>query len=619
MKLSASTRSGLFIQGKVLLLLLGLAVVTIAPMLEQNYPINHSTHFNLSWVFQYQQQFLSGQLYPRWLEFSNFGFGNATFAFYYPLCMVATLPFRLLGLEFPASLIASMGLAAALLGLGMYLYARCFYPLWIAAGVAALSMLSPYFLVDMYARGSIGEVWAIVALPWVLWTTQLVIDRSPQVWTILAVALAYGVLILSHLLALMLMTPLWIVLPWLVAQSNRWSTAKRCYVAFLLACGWTAFYLLPVVLDQPFLQLDLLTPTPEYEPQNRLMLTGLWRLRPQLTSHWFDKQLVGFWWGMVLTVILGWIVYGLSRLPKTASRSASFTQQRIVLYWLLISTIALLMTTDLLAWVYSIVTPLARIQFSWRWLTITAVTTPLLLGYLLDQAVLLSARQRQRALAWGLAAIVFGLTVSTVAQGQWVMEQTQYEPETIARFAQLATAKQFPAEPEQRPGETILDWHWIFPDGLALVDAPEYRVQGVTLPMPPDRVYPLLEWQDGALGSLTVDRWEYGLRQFHADNPTAEPQRVSLRTFYYPAWRLQIDGKSVETEKTAAGQLQVTIPPGAHRVTVRYLGTATDWLGRSVTLLTAIGIVIWLAMLHLKSHAVDRALKSDAVRSQWSD
>ncbi|WP_041429601.1 hypothetical protein [Synechococcus sp. PCC 7502] len=152
-----------------------MAGVAIAPMVFKGYPITHSTQFNLSWVFQYQRQFLGGQFYPRWLEFSNFGFGNATFVFYPPMLMVATLPFCIFGdVEF--SLIASMGLAALVLAVGLYKYARLYFPRWLSVAIALLGVGSPYFLIDVYQRGAMAEVWAVVWIPWVFFTTQKLID-----------------------------------------------------------------------------------------------------------------------------------------------------------------------------------------------------------------------------------------------------------------------------------------------------------------------------------------------------------------------------------------------------------------------------------------------------------
>ncbi len=192
-------------------LLVGLALLTgvlalLWPMLQRGYPITHSTHFNLSWAFQYQRQFFGGQFYPRWLEYSNFGYGNPTFAFYPPLCMVAPLPFRLLGLDMPGSLVASMGLAMAVFGLGLYVLLRQVLPWALALVLALLSMAGPYWLVDIYQRGAIGEVWAIAVLPWIFWASLQVICRPQSLWPIAALALSYGLLALSHLPTLLIFT-----------------------------------------------------------------------------------------------------------------------------------------------------------------------------------------------------------------------------------------------------------------------------------------------------------------------------------------------------------------------------------------------------------------------------
>jgi uncharacterized membrane protein YfhO len=90
-----------------------------------------------------------------------------------------------------------------------------------------------------------------------------------------------------------------------------------------------------------------------------------------------------------------------------------------------------------------------------------------------------------------------------------------------------------------------------------------------------------------------MQQWWYGVRRFTATNASASPQQVLLRTFYYPAWRVQLDGRFVPTEKTDLGQIQVTIPPGQHQVTVRYLGTLMDWIGRGASGLTIIGYLGW--------------------------
>jgi len=221
-------------------LLVGLALLTgvlalLWPMLQRGYPITHSTHFNLSWAFQYQRQFFGGQFYPRWLEYSNFGYGNPTFAFYPPLCMVAPLPFRLLGLDMPGSLVASMGLAMAVFGLGLYVLLRQVLPWALALGLALLSMAGPYWLVDIYQRGAIGEVWAIAFLPWIFWASLQTICRPQSIGPVAVLALSYGLLTLSHLPTLLVFTLIWLPLPWVLGGRDPfWPRVGRCYLGLSL-------------------------------------------------------------------------------------------------------------------------------------------------------------------------------------------------------------------------------------------------------------------------------------------------------------------------------------------------------------------------------------------------
>ena len=578
---------------QILLLIIALSLVAIAAMLERGYPLNHSTHFNLSWGFQYQTQFLTGQLYPRWLEFSNFGFGNPTFAFYPPLCMVATLPFRLLGLGLSASLVGSMGLATGLLGLGLYLYSRCFFSHWVAAGVAGVGMLAPYWMIDIYERGAIGEVWAIATLPWILWTTQQVIKRPKPIWPMLRLALAFGLLALSHLPILLLFTLVWLPMPWCLTPRGQHRPAVwRCYGGLVLAWGWTAFYLLPAAFDQRLVQVDVLNMEPDYQPQNRLLLTGLWRLRPQMTTHWFDATLLGPWWMMVLVTGLAAVTWGLlvyrGRSPRPQRWQPPLQLQRTTGYWLLISTVALLLMTDALGWLYPLLGPLQRIQFSWRWMSIVTIIMPLLLGYLLHLA---TALRRPKLMANGLAGIITLVMTVSALQGIAVMEQAEQDPAIIERFTDLAAQTSFPVDPQMPIGEVFLNWHWAGPEGLGLIDVFEYRPQDVTLELPPNRVYPLVAWQTDLGGALEIERWEFGLRQFSATNPSPFPQRVELRTFYYPGWWVQVGETWESPEQNEIGQLQIRIPPGTHQITVRYLGTAMNWVGYGVSGCTAIGVL----------------------------
>ncbi|MFS8903843.1 hypothetical protein [Synechococcus sp. H60.4] len=591
--------------GLIGIALLAGVLALLWPMLQRGYPITHSTHFNLNWAFQYQRQFFGGQFYPRWLEYSNFGYGNPTFAFYPPLCMVATLPFRALGLDMLGSLVASMGLAMAVLGLGLYLLLRQVLPWALALVLALLSMAGPYWLVDIYQRGAIGEVWAIAVSPWIFWASLQTICRLQALWPVAALALSYGLLALSHLPTLLVLTLIWLPLPWVVGGRDPfWPRVGRCYLGFGLGLGWTAFYLLSAFWDQRHVQVDFVNFTEEYTPHHRLMVSGLMQLKPRWTEHWFESNLVGYWvWmaavlgGVGILVFLEWLARRSGRsFSCQESGAAESLARATLLYSLGASLVALLMMTDLLAWLYEWVLPLRRIQFSWRWMAVTAVTVPWLVGSLAGWGW---GHKR-----WRLPLLVgLGLAMAVQTwQGLQLVSKAGFDPPLVQTFQELAAAKQFPNEPQERPGIAFLHMHWRFPDGLALVDALEYRPRQVTLPMPPPQVDPLLQWQgevEDPAARLQVEEWRYGYRRFRALNPTGQEQAVVLRTFYYPAWRVQIDGWFRAAEYNEPGLLQVRIPPGEHRVEVRYLGTAADWLGWILTGVAGVLLVELRRLLRL--------------------
>lgn len=589
--------------GLIGIALLAGVLALLWPMLQRGYPITHSTHFNLNWAFQYQRQFFGGQFYPRWLEYSNFGYGNPTFAFYPPLCMVATLPFRALGLDMLGSLVASMGLAMAVLGLGLYLLLRQVLPWALALVLALLSMAGPYWLVDIYQRGAIGEVWAIAVSPWIFWASLQTICRLQALWPVAALALSYGLLALSHLPTLLVFTLIWLPLPWVLGRRDPfWPRVGRCYLGFGLGLGWTAFYLLPAFWDQRHVQVDFVNFTEEYTPHHRLMVSGLMQLQPRWTEHWFESNLVGYWvWMAAVLGGVGILVFWLARRSGRSfscqeSGAAESLARATLLYSLGASLVALLMMTDLLAWLYEWVLPLRRIQFSWRWMAVTAVTVPWLVGSLAGWGW---GHKR-----WRLPLLVgLGLAMAVQTwQGLQLVSKAGFDPPLVQTFQELAAAKQFPNEPQERPGIAFLHMHWRFPDGLALVDALEYRPRQATLPMPPPQVDPLLQWQgevEDPAARLQVEEWRYGYRRFRALNPTGQEQAVVLRTFYYPAWRVQIDGRFRAAEYNEPGLLQVRIPPGEHRVEVRYLGTAADWLGWILTGVAGVLLVELRRLLRL--------------------
>jgi len=629
--------------GLISLLLLGLASLAMLPMLLHNYPIAHSTQFNLSWIFQYQRQFWGGQFYPRWLEFSNFGFGNPTFVFYPPMLAIATLPFSGLGLDLPSSLIGSMVLAAFVLAGGVYLYATSYFPTWLALGISGLAVFSPYFLIDIYQRGAIAEVWAIAFIPWVLLATNKLIGQvhlpQGQRGHAISLAIAWGMLGLSHLPSLLISFLVWILMPLYLlknlVQTNSWKRyileVGRCYLSAIFGFLGISFFLIPVIFDQKLVQVDLVNFSPEYLPQNRLLLGGLLSLTPKMSTHWFESGsgMIPYFWILFIAVLFSLILllfknFSTNNLVSSVNKTeleknseisliAKPNLDRDVFLWVVSSAIALLMTSDLSIWIYKLLPTLQKIQFSWRWYGLTVTTIPLLLGWLFWQSYQLIYCNKQdissfKDLSEDLKNInknfikeitlgifisclwIFLVVTSYVYIDKIVLQKTGFDPKIINNFATLASQKEFPKEPDAAgKGTPILWWHWVFNDGLGIVDVPEYRAKGVTLSMPPHQAEPLATWQvNRSKENIQIKRWNFGLREILVDKqPDQDSENsisyMTLRMFYYPAWQVWIDGKTSLLEATSEGQARIAVPDGQHIILVKYVGTQSEQWGQAIS------------------------------------
>ena len=99
-------------------------------------------------------------------------------------------------------------------------------------------------------------------------------------------------------------------------------------------------------------------------------------------------------------------------------------------------------------------------------------------------------------------------------------------------------------------------------------------------------------------GSAVVAPTGAGLLQQRYLVTAEQTFRLLFHQFYFPPWRVTVDGIQVEVQPATAFSLaSVVIPPGTHTVEFAWRATTAVWLGRIVT---AVG---WLVVLILMSHA----------------
>ena len=226
------------------LLMLGiLAGVLALPMLILGpMPDGHDTYQHLSYSRHFSEQFWRGDLDPKWLRDMNHGLGSPSFFVYPPFAAyvytflqpVGRLchfdPFR-----------AGQFLALFGSGLTAFLWMRTLVSRAVARASAVLYMLMPYHLaIDFYRRTALAECWAFVWMPlFFYFATRASQQRRAS---IVAMAVTYALLILSHPISAAIFCP--IALAAVLTFSPGKKIRSVCRVSLAMGLGNSSFVLL---------------------------------------------------------------------------------------------------------------------------------------------------------------------------------------------------------------------------------------------------------------------------------------------------------------------------------------------------------------------------------------
>jgi uncharacterized membrane protein len=163
------------------------------------YPHGHDSIWHAQWAFHFSNQFMQGELYPRWLMDMNGGLGSPAFFYYPPVPYWITSLIRLV-CPGDMSVWRLLGYSATL---GMILSAwTAFFFLrslvnksWTAFMGACLYLIMPFHsTVDLYQRCAFAEFWAFAWLPLILFFVRRLQQGRSKAW--LGLALNYALLIM---------------------------------------------------------------------------------------------------------------------------------------------------------------------------------------------------------------------------------------------------------------------------------------------------------------------------------------------------------------------------------------------------------------------------------------
>lgn len=338
------------------------------PLFHEGLPPTHDGEYHVVRFYEFNKVLLSGNIYPRWAPDLNKGFGVPLFNYVYPLPNYVASFLAFFGLSFIDSFKVEMFLALLLGGIFIYLWSREF---WGDLGGVISSIFytfSPYHFVDIYIRGSVGEVWALAFFPGYLWSVTKYIKEKKALYFILS-SIFFSCIIFSHNILALMFLPLSIsyVLVFLMDKQTRQS-ALYSLLTVIFGVGISSIFWLPALLEKSYVVGLQVYDVKESFPEIYQLLIPSWG------SGFFNSPL-----GSQMSVQIG--VANLTvLLIASAMEVIKKKKNNFIIFFLFVFALTFFLMLNLSYPIYKIVPLINFFQFPWRLLSIVILACSFIAG-----------------------------------------------------------------------------------------------------------------------------------------------------------------------------------------------------------------------------------------------
>jgi 6-pyruvoyl-tetrahydropterin synthase-like protein len=512
--------------------LLSIAAAAFAveiPFFFRGTPSGHDVEFHLySWL-EVLSQWKQGIFYPRWAALAHYGYGEPRFIFYPPASW--TLGAGLSAI-FPWVLVSEIYIWLALVAAGasMFLLARQWLDRRDATFAAVLYAVNPYHLVIIYWRSAFAELLAASLLPLLV---LLLLRREEKRGTVLLALILGASWVVNAPAALMIhysMVLLIVVIAWQRRSARILLTSSA---AVVLGGALAAFYLFPAIYEQRWVEIAQAVSEGARPADNFLFVHT-----PDADHDTFNRLIS--WIAVIeitLTIAAAWAA-------RRRSRNRELWDALAI--WAGVC-IALMMALSNPLW--SALPKLRFMQFPWRWM--------LCLGIPFTFFIVAGVRRLPTRVAICIATLCMVGFVGHHFQPPWW--------DTRAELRQMRDN---------------------MATGAGYEGTDEYAPAGAD-PSSVDKAARRVTVDGSAHATIRVSEWSAENKGFTAE--MSAPDNLALHLFYYPAWRLEVNGQVVQASaRDGTGQMLVPVEAGVNQVRINFVRTWDRRLGGWISLLVVI-------------------------------
>lgn len=494
---------------------------------------------------EFKEAFSKGILYPRWLPDAGGGYGYPNFLFYQPGFFFAALLFSNLAGYPLATMYATLIFLFFVGGAGVYKLCRELSDQITGLFCSILFLLTPYLYVNLYVRGALCELMAMLLCPWAVYfliiLKKRIETRSFQAGAMVGIALSLLAVIITHPATTMFFFPVFCLIA-IFMSSDMVSLKKVFILNVFLSVG------LALTLSSPYW-------VTVFQMKKYINIT------PALTGYYLAKlhvvyvpQFFSRFWGFGnstpgasdgMSFQLGLVHFLLAVTGMIGSRKDKVIRVIFASYIFLI-----FLMTNFCSVVWEKINLLRYVQFPWRILSVTALLQIICISGIKN--ILVAHKYK-----WIKGIVLMCILLISIV---WYSQIFQIDKKPIEGSLALETHRRqkfqgfytYTSENEFMPNKASQNAiHQLRGDSpLIMIDPP---------------------CQINELDGSNHYRMRYKITN-------AVSTEVVINQFYMPGWKVLVDGqdlcaKDLEGGLSEDGRIKFTLPGGkSHRIEAFYEG-----------------------------------------------
>ena len=474
----------------------------------------HDFELHLHRIYALESSITSGDLLPRWLANTAFGYGSPIFNFIWGVPYYFSIILKKIGLSYIYSWNLTIIFAGLLAGLCSYLWLKNKVSNFSAAVGSIIYVWTPYRLLNTFVRAGVGELYFLALLPLALYALERINNKKK----IAIAAVIFFLLLYSHNGLILIGLP--ILLTYLFFTKKNKKFFKFQLQAIALGLLLSSFYWLPALRFQSLLNASVMAKKMLSFPPLLSLVRSKWEGGSVINGQTLIMSFqIGLAQLLIVFIAHIYTVYAIKR-KKIKTE---------IIYWLVLFWISIFFMQPASRWLWINLPLIINLQLPFRLLFIPMIVASALSALLLDN---LDNSKRKIV---GAALVVLVLLANRNHLG---VLKKDFNPLWFKSYQGSLDS-----------GETLPKW-----------------INQETIKNNPNRYFDEFSIISGKGSIVNQEREDY---KSQATILIEEPGEILIKRTYFPGWHIYINEKEARNFRTDNGII-ISLNQGINEIKLKF-------------------------------------------------